>query len=144
MRQVFVREFVGCVYERPAAAIVAGVKPGRSAWLLPTAIVILLAGCGSGSPKSTASSGSADSSASQVVVENYSFPPITVAPGTLVTFVDRDAEAHTVTANDATFSVGPFDSTSPVTLTAPSNPGRYAFHCKIHPTMHGVLVVRQP
>ncbi|MEP7201080.1 MAG: cupredoxin domain-containing protein [Ilumatobacteraceae bacterium] len=115
--------------------------------MLPTAIVMLLAGCGSGSPKSTAvaaSSGSADLSASEVVVENYSFPPITVAPGTSVRFVDRDDEAHTVTADDATFSVGPFDSTSPVTLTAPSSPGRYAFHCKIHPTMHGVLVVRQP
>ncbi len=121
-------------------------KPGRFAWWLPTAIVMLLAGCGTGSPKSTAvpASSGADSSAVEVVVENYSFPPITVAPGASVKFVDRDDEAHTVTADDATFSVGPFDSTSPATLTAPSSPGRYAFHCEIHPTMHGVLVVRQP
>lgn len=77
-------------------------------------------------------------------MKNYSFPPITVAPGTSVKFIDRDDEAHTVTADDATFSIGPFDSTSPATLTAPSSPGRYAFHCKIHPSMHGVLVVRQP
>ena len=130
-----------------AGAVVAGMKPERSAWLMSAAVVTLFAGCSSGPPKSTAVSVSGvpvDSSISEVVVQNYSFPPITIAPGSSVKFVDRDGEPHTVTADDATFSVGPFDSTNPVTLTAPSSPGRYTFHCKIHPTMHGVLVVRQP
>jgi plastocyanin len=138
---------LGCVNGWRAAAVVADMKPGWSARLLPIAIVILLVGCGSDSPKATAlpaSSGPADSSAVEVVVENYMFPPITVSPGTSIRFVDRDDEAHTVTADDATFSVGPFDSKNPGALTAPSSPGRYAFHCKIHPTMHGVIVVRQP
>ena len=129
-----------------AAAVVAGMKPGWPALVLTAAMVMLVAGCRSGSPKSTApvSGGSPDSSVSEVVVENYAFPPITVGPGASVRFVDRDDEAHTVTADDATFSVGPFDSKGPVTLTAPGSPGRYAFHCMIHPTMHGVLVVHQP
>ena len=115
--------------------------------MLSTATVMLLAACGSDSSKSAAvpaSSGPTVSSAPEIVVKNYTFPPITLPPGRSITFVDRDDEAHTVTADDATFSVGPFDSTNPVTLTAPTSPGRYPFHCKIHPTMHGVLVVQQP
>jgi plastocyanin len=28
------------------------------------------------------------------------------------------------------------------TLTAPTEPGEYAFHCKYHPSMHGTLTVK--
>ncbi len=28
------------------------------------------------------------------------------------------------------------------TLTAPTEPGEYAFHCKYHPSMHGTLIVK--
>ncbi len=120
----------------------------RGALVAAIAAAPLLAACGSGS--STAS-GSAPaptvkgSVTKEVVVQNYTFPAITVAPGASIGFIDRDAEAHTVTADDATFSIGPFDtSTPPETLIAPTVPGTYAFHCKIHPTMHGSLVVQQP
>ena len=41
-----------------------------------------------------------------------------------------------------TFDVGPFTSTKSATLTVPTTPGSYAFHCRIHPTMHGTLVVQ--
>jgi plastocyanin len=27
-------------------------------------------------------------------------------------------------------------------LTAPTEPGEYAFHCKYHPSMHGTLTVK--
>lgn len=129
------------------ALVVGDITCRRSLYLVPFAASALLAACGSGSatksinaPASTAKvSGSLD-----VVVENYSFPPITVPPGASIRFIDRDAEPHTVTADDATFEIGPFDATTPGTLTVPTVPGKYAFHCKIHPTMHGVLVVKQP
>ena len=110
------------------------------------AVAAPLAGCGSGSStKSVAVSASTDDvSSPTVVVENYSFPAITVVPAASIKFIDRDAEPHTVTADDATFTAGPFDATAPGALIAPAVPGTYSFHCKIHPTMHGVLVVRQP
>ena len=28
------------------------------------------------------------------------------------------------------------------TLTAPTEPGEYAIHCKYHPSMHGTLTVK--
>lgn len=129
------------------ALVVGGMTCRRPIYVVPFAAAALLAACGSGSatksviaPASTGKvSGSPD-----VVVENYSFPPITVAPGASIRFIDRDAEPHTVTADDATFAIGPFDATTPGTLTVPTVPGKYAFHCEIHPTMHGVLVVKQP
>ena len=118
----------------------------RSA-VVPFVAAALLTGCGSGSSSTSAAvSASTEnvSSSPDVVVENYAFPAITVAPGTSIRLIDRDAEPHTVTADDTTFTTGPFDAKSPGTLIAPAVPGRYAFHCKIHPTMHGLLVVQQP
>ena len=126
--------------------VFADVTCRRCFCLVLFAVVAPLAGCGSGSStKSVAASASTDGvSNPTVVIENYSFPAITVVPGATIKFIDRDAEPHTVTADDATFTAGPFDATAPGTLTAPAVPGTYGFHCKIHPTMHGVLVVRQP
>ena len=85
---------------------------------------------------------SSGASTSEVVVENYKFPAISTTPGAALKFVDRDDEPHTVTANDGTFKIGPFNSKAPGLLVAPPKPGSYAFHCDIHPTMHGTLVVK--
>jgi hypothetical protein len=56
---------------------------------------------------------------------------------------NKDASAHTVTAD----SIGAFDTAaqanSQVTFTAPTEPGAYPFHCTYHPNMHGQLVVVQ-
>jgi plastocyanin len=76
-----------------------------------------------------------------VVIRGYVFPPIAAAPGATLTLVDQDDEPHTVTANDGSFRAGPFDNTAPGTLVAPTKAGTYPFHCEIHPTMHGTLVV---
>ena len=72
------------------------------------------------------------------------FPALTVAPGAMVRAVDGDDEPHTVTFDDGSFTTATFDKTHPVTFTAPSQPGTYAIHCKVHPSMHGTIVVRQP
>jgi plastocyanin len=77
-----------------------------------------------------------------VVVQGYEFPPISAPAGSTLTLVNRDDEPHSVTADDGTFDVGPFTSTKSATLTVPTTPGSYAFHCRIHPTMHGTLVVQ--
>ncbi len=74
-------------------------------------------------------------------MQNYVFPPITTAPGAQLTFVNRDLESHTVTADDGSFKIGPFDDKTPEVLTAPATAGSFPFHCEIHPTMHGTLVV---
>ena len=78
----------------------------------------------------------------QVVVQGYKFPPITAAAGSTLTLVNRDLEPHTVTADDGSFGSKPFSASKSAALTVPTSPGSYAFHCKIHPTMHGTLVVQ--
>jgi plastocyanin len=77
-----------------------------------------------------------------IMIESFRFQvPATVAPGSTVSVMNMDGEAHTVTAD----SGGAFDVTVPaggtVTFTAPSGPGSYAFHCLYHGSMQGVLVV---
>ena len=94
-----------------------------------------------GSPQlaTTAPAGTTDST---VVVHNYKFPAISATAGATLTLIDKDDERHTVTADDGSFKGGPFDKKAPGTLVVPTKPGSYPFHCEIHPTMHGTLVVR--
>lgn len=78
------------------------------------------------------------------MVAGYKFPAISAAPGATLKLVDRDDEPHTVTADDGAFRADPFNPRAPGTLVVPTKPGTYPFHCEIHPTMHGALVVQQP
>ena len=68
---------------------------------------------------------------------------ISVAPGTVVRFVNDDTQAHTVTAVNNSF-----DSTG---LNAGeawayrfSKPGTYAYYCVLHTNIRGKIVVRNP
>ncbi len=72
------------------------------------------------------------------------FPAIDTTPGAQLRFVNRDDEPHTVTADNGSFRIGPFNNKSPEVLVAPTSTGSFAFHCEIHPTMHGTLVVNNP
>jgi len=108
----------------------------------------LLAGCGGsstpGAAKAPAPSGSSSSQAGAIKMDNFAFSPttVTVSHGAVVGVTNDDSAPHTVTADDGhsfdTGSIAPGESGK---VTAP-NPGRYAYHCTIHPYMHGTLVVR--
>ncbi|MEO6998537.1 MAG: cupredoxin domain-containing protein [Terracoccus sp.] len=68
--------------------------------------------------------------------------PASVKPGAKITITDTDGISHTVTSDQA----GLFDATvtgggGSATMTAPTKPGTYPFHCTYHANMHGVLVV---
>jgi len=113
-------------------------------------VALFLTSCGGSSATSstgTAATATAGSSATgatsqEIVVQGYKFPPITAAAGSTLKLVSKDVEAHTMTANDGTFDSTPFSPDKPTTLTVPTKAGSYPFHCKIHPTMHGTLVVQ--
>ena len=109
---------------------------------------LLAASCGSsgsaGSAATIPTTATTGSSESTVVVQNYTFPAISTTSGATLTLIDKDDEQHTMTADDGSFKGGPFNNKAPGTLVAPSKPGSYPFHCEIHPTMHGTLVVRNP
>jgi len=122
---------------------------------LAAGVALFLTSCGDNSTTASTGSisvittatppGSAPASAAsgqQMIVQGYKFPSITAAAGSTLTLVDRDLEPHTVTADDGAFGSKPFSTSKSATLTVPTSPGSYAFHCKIHPTMHGTLVVQ--
>ncbi|WP_422935135.1 cupredoxin domain-containing protein [Sinomonas sp. P47F7] len=67
--------------------------------------------------------------------------PGPVAPGASVTVMNMDSEAHTLTANDGSFTVTAAPGQT-VTFTAPAKPGTYAYHCQYHSNMHGTLTVK--
>jgi plastocyanin len=78
-----------------------------------------------------------------VKIQNFAFIPrtLTVKAGRVVV-TNSDSTAHTVTADDgSSFDTGVIDAGSSSALRI-SKPGRYAYHCAIHPFMHGTLVVR--
>ncbi len=54
---------------------------------------------------------------------------------------NQDSATHTVTASNNAFETGNISGGASKTLTAPSNPGSYPYHCTIHPFMHGILTV---
>jgi plastocyanin len=97
------------------------------------------------SPTGTAEAtgGPAAAGAATIAITNMSFgEPITVSPGAQVSIKNDDSAEHSVTSDTA----GKFDveveGKKQGTLTAPSEPGEYAYHCKYHPSMHGTLIVK--
>lgn len=78
---------------------------------------------------------------STVEAADFSFTSITVTAGAEVGFENTGAKPHTMTADDGAFDSGNVAGGSSTTLTAPSEPGAYAFHCEIHPSMTGTLTV---
>ena len=117
-----------------------GMRPHpRLAVAAVAALAALLAGCGSGGTGPTAP---AAPPAAGYVVERYTFPPLSAAPGQTVQVTDADAEPHTVTAQDGSFDTGTFDRDAPGRFTAPTEPGTYAFGCTVHPSMRGTLTIR--
>ena len=93
-------------------------------------------------PASTASAPSAPVATDHVSIAAFAFGPttITVKPGTTVTWTQQDEDQHTVTANDGSFTSSPLVTGTTYTHTFTA-PGTYAYHCSIHPFMHGTVVV---
>ncbi len=82
-------------------------------------------------------------SAVTVVIKNFAYTPanFTVSPGERVTVRNEDRAIHTLTADNQAFNTGNVANGVPVTFTAPTQPGRYPYHCLLHPYMTGVLTV---
>ena len=80
-----------------------------------------------------------------VAISDFQFKPATttVTAGQSVRFVNRDQEAHTVTATDKTFDSEGLDSGASWTHTF-TRPGKYAYYCELHPYMKGTIVVLPP
>jgi plastocyanin len=85
----------------------------------------------------------ADPAVATVHIRNFMFVPakLTVAPGTVVTFINDDQEPHTVTANNKAFDSEGLD-TNQKWPHAFAKAGTYTFFCEVHPYMHGTIIVK--
>ncbi len=82
------------------------------------------------------------SAAKRVEVVNFAFKPgtLTVAKGSTVEFRNESGSAHTATRNGAGFDkrIGPGKTVAVRFQTR----GTFPYHCEIHPTMRGKIVVQ--
>ncbi|MGO4445127.1 cupredoxin domain-containing protein [Mycobacterium sp. 2YAF39] len=121
-------------------------------------LVTAVAACGSESNYSTSegdtgtatataspetSSAAPEATGPTITMADMSFSaPITVAPGAQITIKNDDSAEHSVTSQtEGMFDVH-VDAGEQGTLTAPTKPGEYAFHCVYHPSMKGTLIVK--
>ena len=89
-----------------------------------------------------ANSGPALASASKTVtIDNFEFTPQTlrVDEGTRVVFSNSSGTAHTATDRGA-FDTGRIKAGKSAAVRF-QRKGTFAYHCKIHPFMHGKIVV---
>jgi plastocyanin len=80
-----------------------------------------------------------------VQIENFTFKPkeLQIAVGDIVTWKNTDDVPHTATSKDEaqTFDSGPLDTDETYSFTF-TKPGKYAYYCKVHPHMTGVITVK--
>jgi plastocyanin len=66
---------------------------------------------------------------------------VSVAAGTTVTWTNTDTVAHTSTSDTTGWNSGTVAPGDRFTFTF-NSPGRYSYHCTIHPGMVGAVVVQ--
>jgi plastocyanin len=89
-----------------------------------------------------AAAGAMVQEAKTVKIDNFSFTPHTlkVAPGTTVTWVNRDDIPHTVVSTNQLFKSKALDTDDKFSYTF-TKAGSYAYFCSLHPKMTGEVVV---
>ena len=116
--------------------------------LLVAAVAIIAASCNGTGPSaygasaSTAATTTAATAINAATIKGFSFQPevLKVKVGAKVTWTNDDTVAHTVTADTNSFASGNLQPGGSFSFTF-TRPGTYAYHCSIHPSMHGSVVV---
>jgi plastocyanin len=79
----------------------------------------------------------------KIAIKDHLFVPasITIAAGTKVTWVNKDADPHTVVDQNNAFHSSALDTNDSYSHTFTA-PGTYTYFCTLHPTMIGTIVVK--
>lgn len=92
---------------------------------------------------SAVESGADDAGAAEAItIDDFAFSPaeLGVEAGAEVEVTNDDDAAHTWTADDGTFDSGNLESGDSFRHTF-DEAGTFAFHCELHPSMKGTVVV---
>jgi plastocyanin len=115
--------------------------------------VLFCAGCGrpsgatpeAGGPPAATEPIKEPAAIAEVTVDNFAFTPaaLTVAPGTRVTWINRDDVPHTATSSvkPRAFDSGPLDTDDRFSHVF-TTPGTYEYFCAVHPHMTARVIVR--
>ena len=78
----------------------------------------------------------------QVRIVDFNFDPLSLngTVGTPITWTNAGPSNHTITANDGSFDSGTILVNAKFSFT-PTKAGTFAYHCSIHPTMQGTIVI---
>jgi plastocyanin len=79
----------------------------------------------------------------RIVIENFAFSPaeVTVAPGTKVTWINKDDAPHTATSVDERFNSGGLDTDDKFSFVF-NDKGDYQYICTLHPQMKATIKVK--
>jgi len=127
----------------------------RKALLISVSVLVLAVGlsaasCGStgGSAATTEAAGGATTTApsgagAQVVMKNIAFDPasVTINVGETVTWTNEDSVSHTVIGDNGEFESTTLAKGDTFGFTF-GQAGTYAYHCSIHPSMRGTVIVQ--
>jgi plastocyanin len=111
--------------------------------IAPVAAAALLAGCGGGGGTTASAPASPSHAGSSISIRDFKFSPatLTVRHGARIAVTNGDSAPHTVTADDGhSFDSGTVKPGGSASLTV-ARPGRFPYHCTVHPFMKGELVV---
>jgi plastocyanin len=113
-------------------------------FLLAGIVILALAACASPSTVApTVSVPSSSSTAAEIQISGFAFNPttITVKIGTEVKWTNMDNVSHTVTSDTGTELDSPALSNGASYSHIFNTEGTYTYHCAIHPSMTGTVIV---
>ena len=102
-----------------------------------------LYGGGSEATTTSAPASGGGTGGTQVVMKGTAFDPntVTIKVGESVTWTNEDSFNHTVTADNGEFESGDLAKGGTFSFTF-DKAGTYPYHCGIHPSMTGTVVVQ--
>ena len=79
----------------------------------------------------------------EIKIENFVFEPsdVTVAPGTRITWINKDEAPHTATSTDGKFNSGGLDTEDKYSFVF-NETGDYPYYCALHPHMKAMIKVK--
>jgi len=107
----------------------------------------MVAGCSSyQTPSAPAAPPASTGGGNTITIKNFAFDPsaLTVKTGTVVAWVNQDGASHTIvsdTGSPAAFSSDSLSTGASYKFTF-TQPGTYTYHCSIHPSMKGTIIVQ--
>ena len=113
------------------------------------ATLMFLSGCGASRASSTAKIANHTpdegpvNAEIEIKIEDYVFVPAeaTIAPGTRVTWVNKDDAPHTATSTDKKFNTGGLDTDDKYSFVF-NDKGEFPYFCALHPHMTASITVK--